>query len=111
MLQLAGRADTPASAELVGVCLLVQNNPLWTALSVPEDSRYKWEPDSTYINSPPFFKGITAAPAPGGAKVSHARFPSERLPHCVSTSPPYSDEKVANRDTKVWHGATENGNP
>jgi hypothetical protein len=22
---------------------------------------------------------------------------------------PYSDEKVANRDTKVWHGATENG--
>jgi hypothetical protein len=21
----------------------------------------------------------------------------------------YSDEKVANRDTKVWHGATENG--
>jgi hypothetical protein len=23
--------------------------------------------------------------------------------------PSYSDEKVANRDTKVWHGATENG--
>jgi WD40 repeat protein len=22
---------------------------------------------------------------------------------------PYRDEKVANRDTKVWHGATENG--
>jgi hypothetical protein len=21
----------------------------------------------------------------------------------------YCDEKVANRDTKVWHGATENG--
>jgi hypothetical protein len=21
----------------------------------------------------------------------------------------YGDEKVANRDTKVWHGATENG--
>jgi hypothetical protein len=25
------------------------------------------------------------------------------------TSAPHSDEKVANRDTKVWHGATENG--
>jgi hypothetical protein len=24
-------------------------------------------------------------------------------------SPPYSDEKVANRDIRVWHGATENG--
>jgi hypothetical protein len=22
---------------------------------------------------------------------------------------PYNDEKVANRDTKVWHGATEKG--
>jgi hypothetical protein len=25
------------------------------------------------------------------------------------TAVQYSDEKVANRDTKVWHGATENG--
>jgi superfamily I DNA and/or RNA helicase len=22
---------------------------------------------------------------------------------------PYGDDKIANRDTKVWHGATENG--
>jgi hypothetical protein len=27
----------------------------------------------------------------------------------LEVSPPYGDEKVANRDTKVWHGATENG--
>jgi hypothetical protein len=25
------------------------------------------------------------------------------------TEPTYGDEKVANRDTKVWHGATEKG--
>ena len=44
---------------------------------------------------------------------------AERQSICHASSPvsltlslpslPYSDEKVANRDTRVWHGATENG--
>lgn len=43
-----------------------QDNPLWTGLSVPEHKLYQWKSDSTYINSPPFFKGMAAEPASGG---------------------------------------------
>ena len=32
-----------------------------------------------------------------------------RLRYEACIYPPYSDEKVANRDTKIWHGAIENG--
>jgi hypothetical protein len=28
---------------------------------------------------------------------------------CHRAHTPYCDQKVANRDTKVWHGATEKG--
>jgi aconitate hydratase len=36
----------------------------WRALPVPDGDRYAWEPASTYIAAPPFFEGLTAAPAP-----------------------------------------------
>ena len=39
--------------------------------------------------------------------VGAARLECLRL--CLFEGEPYSDEKVANRDTKVWHGATEKG--
>ncbi len=34
----------------------------WNALESPEDKRYEWQPDSTYIRKPPYFEGITSAP-------------------------------------------------
>ena len=38
---------------------------LWQALPLPkEGSRYEWDSESTYIAKPPFFEGITPAPAP-----------------------------------------------
>ncbi len=36
----------------------------WRALPVPSGDRYAWDDDSTYVADPPFFTGITAAPAP-----------------------------------------------
>jgi aconitate hydratase len=35
----------------------------WQAVKTPEERRYRWEADSTYIRKPTFFEGITAAPA------------------------------------------------
>jgi aconitate hydratase len=45
----------------------------WRALPVPTGDRYVWDPESTYIASPPFFAGIGAEPPPvsdiAGARV------------------------------------------
>lgn len=34
----------------------------WTALPVPEGSLYKWNPDSTYVREPPFFRDLSPEP-------------------------------------------------
>jgi aconitate hydratase len=34
----------------------------WNALASPEDKRYEWRADSTYIRKPPYFEGITSEP-------------------------------------------------
>jgi aconitate hydratase A / 2-methylisocitrate dehydratase len=36
----------------------------WRALPIPDGDRYDWDPDSTYIARPPYFDGMTLAPAP-----------------------------------------------
>jgi aconitate hydratase len=45
----------------------------WNALASPEDRRYEWQADSTYIRKPPYFEGMNRKPdAPGnigGARV------------------------------------------
>ncbi|HLW00531.1 MAG TPA: aconitate hydratase AcnA [Ktedonobacterales bacterium] len=38
----------------------------WRALPVPEGSLYEWDPNSTYVQMPPFFEGMTPEPAPLG---------------------------------------------
>jgi aconitate hydratase len=39
-------------------------NPAWNQLDVPEGSLYQWNPESTYIQEPPFFLSLTPAPPP-----------------------------------------------
>ena len=34
----------------------------WTALDSPEDQRYAWQEDSTYIRKPPYFEGMDKQP-------------------------------------------------
>lgn len=36
-----------------------QDAPLWKAIVVSQDSHYKWDKDSTYIQKPPYFEGFS----------------------------------------------------
>jgi aconitate hydratase len=36
----------------------------WRELPIPEGDRYEWDPESTYIQKPPFFEGIGPEPEP-----------------------------------------------
>ncbi len=36
----------------------------WQALAVPEGSRFRWDPDSTYVREPPFFVDLPVEPPP-----------------------------------------------
>jgi aconitate hydratase len=44
----------------------------WRALPVPEGGTYTWDPESTYVQKPPFFDGLTADP-PGLTDIVGAR--------------------------------------
>jgi aconitate hydratase len=43
-----------------------EGNPTWNAVRVPEGDLYEFRASSTYIQEPPFFQGLTLAPAPVG---------------------------------------------
>ena len=42
----------------------VTEEPRWDAIEVADSDLYPWSDDSTYIQHPPFFQGMTAAPQP-----------------------------------------------
>jgi aconitate hydratase len=39
-------------------------NPAWNAIGVAGGALYDWRPESTYVQEPPFFIGLTSAPQP-----------------------------------------------
>jgi aconitate hydratase len=41
-----------------------EGDELWKALPVPDSALYEWDPNSTYIQEPPFFEGMTVTPEP-----------------------------------------------
>ncbi|XP_057978557.1 putative aconitate hydratase, cytoplasmic isoform X2 [Malania oleifera] len=46
-----------------------KGNPMWNQLPVPAGSLYSWDPKSTYIHEPPYFKDMTMnPPGPHGVK-------------------------------------------
>ncbi|XP_021287798.1 aconitate hydratase, cytoplasmic-like isoform X2 [Herrania umbratica] len=48
---------------------ITKGNPMWNQLSVPASTLYSWDPNSTYIHEPPYFKNITVEPpGPHGVK-------------------------------------------
>lgn len=48
---------------------ITKGNPMWNQLPVPESSLYSWDPNSTYIHDPPYFKKMTMSPpGPKGVK-------------------------------------------
>jgi len=50
-----------------------EGNPAWSAIPVAESELYPWNPESTYIQEPPFFVDLAPKPAPvapiAGARV------------------------------------------
>ncbi|MCL7047606.1 hypothetical protein MKW94_007896 [Papaver nudicaule] len=48
---------------------ITMGNPMWNQLSIPSSSLYSWDPNSTYIHEPPYFKNMTMdPPGPHGVK-------------------------------------------
>ncbi|KAI8010064.1 putative aconitate hydratase, cytoplasmic [Camellia lanceoleosa] len=48
---------------------ITTGNPMWNQLSIPESKLYSWDPNSTYIHEPPYFKNMTMGPpGPSGVK-------------------------------------------
>ncbi|KAJ4714123.1 Aconitate hydratase [Melia azedarach] len=48
---------------------ITKGNPMWNQLSVPSSTLYDWDPSSTYIHEPPYFKDmIMSPPGPHGVK-------------------------------------------
>ncbi|KAJ0974789.1 hypothetical protein J5N97_016754 [Dioscorea zingiberensis] len=48
---------------------ITAGNPMWNQLSVPATTLYSWDPKSTYIHEPPYFKNMTMMPpGPHGVK-------------------------------------------
>lgn len=50
---------------------ITKGNPMWNQLDVPSTSLYSWDPTSTYIHEPPYFKNMTMSP-PGPHPVKDA---------------------------------------
>ncbi|XP_058090875.1 aconitate hydratase 1 [Magnolia sinica] len=50
---------------------ITKGNPMWNQLSVPSGTLYDWDPKSTYIHEPPYFKNMTMSP-PGPHGVQDA---------------------------------------
>ncbi|PON51493.1 Aconitase/Iron-responsive element-binding protein [Parasponia andersonii] len=48
---------------------ITKGNPTWNQLSLPASTLYPWDPNSTYIHEPPYFKDMTRdPPGPHGVK-------------------------------------------
>ncbi|KAL8474350.1 hypothetical protein ACS0TY_030988 [Phlomoides rotata] len=48
---------------------ITKGNPMWNKLSVSTEKLYSWDPNSTYIHEPPYFKNMTMdPPGPHGVK-------------------------------------------
>nr|WMP39834.1 aconitate hydratase [Solanum melongena] len=55
---------------------ITKGNNMWNQLSVPATSLYSWEPSSTYIHEPPYFKDMTMdPPGPNGVKDAYCLLP------------------------------------
>ncbi|PON68728.1 Aconitase/Iron-responsive element-binding protein [Parasponia andersonii] len=50
---------------------ITEGNTMWNQLSVPASTLYSWDPTSTYIHEPPYFKNMTMDP-PGAHVVKDA---------------------------------------
>lgn len=50
---------------------ITEGNAMWNSLEAPAGAQYAWDPKSTYVHDPPFFKTMTKDP-PGVRSVKDA---------------------------------------
>ena len=63
-------------------------NPTWNEIPVDAAEIYPWDEDSTYIQEPPFFTGVTGEPVPP-TDIREARvLVAAVIPSPPTTSPP-----------------------
>jgi aconitate hydratase len=62
-IQLAVRGTLSQDLFRRSYAEVFQGNARWAALPVPAGSRYPWSADSTYIQQPPYFVGMSREPA------------------------------------------------
>jgi aconitate hydratase len=60
-----------------------QGDERWNSIATPEGEKFDWQADSTYIQNPPYFDGITLEP-PGFPQIRGARCLA-RLGHSITT--------------------------
>jgi aconitate hydratase A / 2-methylisocitrate dehydratase len=84
-------------------------NPTWNAVSVPEGDLFEFKEESTYIQDPPFFQGLTKEPAPltdlAGARVLAVLGDSVTTDH-ISPAGDIAEQSPAGRFLKA-HGVTK----
>ena len=59
---IGGAVDRTLFEESYGT--VFEGDDRWRALPVPEGQTYDWDPESTYVQLPPFFSSITPEPSP-----------------------------------------------
>ena len=58
----------------------------WQGIQVAGGRTYAWDQDSTYVQNPPYFEGLTMTPAPvdrhpGRGRLGHLRRQHHHRPH------------------------------
>ncbi len=59
---VAGSIDSAMFRKEYGE--VFEGDERWRGLKVPEGDLFRWQSDSLYVKAPPFFDGVSAAPAP-----------------------------------------------
>jgi aconitate hydratase len=68
--QVVGRSVLPEMFRST-YAKITKGNEMWNQLACPQGSQYAWDPNSTYVHEPPFFKTMTKDP-PGVPSVKDA---------------------------------------
>ncbi|KAH8489483.1 hypothetical protein H0E87_024924, partial [Populus deltoides] len=55
---------------------ITKGNPMWNELTVPAATSYAWDPNSTYIHEPPYFKNMTLNPPGAHGYHDRSHFPA-----------------------------------
>ena len=74
----------------------------WRAIEVAGGATYGWPAESTYIQNPPYFTGMTMTPIPPGDMDAPARLPCSGIRSPPTTSRPPERSSPTARPGAIW---------